>query len=95
MDGIVTTGPFMGSEDFSLLAPPGCRLDYWQVASTTGEVWDGAPGGDDPFLKLRAVPANHSPLFAPDLAVVELGAHTLAAAEYLLPTQKGTTVGLR
>jgi hippurate hydrolase len=76
---IVQTGPIMGSEDFSILAPPGCPTDYWLVAATPADQWEAAPG-DDPEAKLRGVPANHSRLFAPDPAVLGLGAQTLASA---------------
>ncbi|MFE8014546.1 amidohydrolase [Streptomyces antibioticus] len=72
-------GPVMGSEDFSLLAPPGVPYDYWYVTSTPAAVWDAAPGRDL-AEKLAGVPGNHSPSFAPDTSVLVPGARTLVSA---------------
>ncbi|WP_041984378.1 amidohydrolase [Streptomyces sp. AcH 505] len=76
---VLDAGPAMGSEDFSLLAPAGVPYDYWYVTSTPLSVWDGAPGGDL-MEKFANVPANHSPLFAPDLSVLVPGVQTLVSA---------------
>lgn len=79
-DGTVfEVGPVMGSEDFSLLAPAGVPYDYWLVTSTPAAVWDAAPG-EDLLTKLDHVPANHSPLFAPDPSVLLPGVRTLVSA---------------
>ncbi|MEU3841124.1 amidohydrolase [Streptomyces sp. NPDC028635] len=72
-------GPAMGSEDFSLLAPQGVPYDYWYVTSTPAPVWEAAPG-EDLAEKFGNVPGNHSPLFAPDPAVLLPGVQTLVAA---------------
>lgn len=72
-------GPAMGSEDFSLLAPEGVPYDYWYVTSTPAPVWDAAPGDQLPE-KFGNVPSNHSPLFAPDPAVLLPGVQTLVSA---------------
>ncbi|MFF9813199.1 amidohydrolase [Streptomyces sp. NPDC014006] len=72
-------GPAMGSEDFSLLAPEGVPYDYWYVTSTPAPVWDAAPG-EELAEKFGNVPGNHSPLFAPDPAVLLPGVQTLIAA---------------
>ncbi|MEV0977403.1 amidohydrolase [Streptomyces sp. NPDC049915] len=72
-------GPAMGSEDFSLLAPEGVPYDYWYVTSTPAPVWEAAPG-EELAEKFGNVPGNHSPLFAPDPAVLLPGVQTLIAA---------------
>ncbi|MFE6282134.1 amidohydrolase [Streptomyces sp. NPDC057877] len=78
-DAVVDFGPAMGSEDFSLLAPPGVPYDYWFVTSTPPAVWDAVPGVEL-AEKIGRVPSNHSPLFAPDPAVLVPGARTLVSA---------------
>ncbi|NUP18790.1 MAG: amidohydrolase [Streptomyces sp.] len=72
-------GPEMGSEDFSLLAPPGVPYDYWYVTATPDAVWQAAPGETDEE-RFGNVPDNHSPLFAPDLSVLAPGVRTLVSA---------------
>lgn len=72
-------GPTMGSEDFSLLAPPGVPYDYWYVTSTPAAVWEAAPGAEL-LEKFANVPGNHSPLFAPDPSVLVPGVRTLVSA---------------
>ncbi|MFJ3670003.1 amidohydrolase [Streptomyces sp. NPDC090106] len=72
-------GPAMGSEDFGLLAPQGVPYDFWFVTSTPADVW-AAARGEELAEQLGDVPANHSPLFAPDLAVLVPGVRTLASA---------------
>ncbi|OIJ69579.1 amidohydrolase [Streptomyces mangrovisoli] len=71
-------GPAMGSEDFSHLAEGGIPFSYWFLTSTPAAVWDAAPG-DELMEKFQAVPGNHSPRFAPDLASVEPGVRTLVS----------------
>ncbi|KUO10115.1 amidohydrolase [Streptomyces sp. DSM 15324] len=72
-------GGTMGSEDFSLLAPQGVPYDYWYVTSTPADVWEAAPG-EELAEKFANVPGNHSPLFAPDPAVLVPGVRTLVSA---------------
>jgi amidohydrolase len=72
-------GPAMGSEDFSLLVPTGVPYDFWFVPSTPHTDWQAAPGREL-GEKITGVPGNHSPLFAPDLAVLLPGAQTLVGA---------------
>ncbi|WP_340374546.1 amidohydrolase [Streptomyces sp. SS7] len=72
-------GGTMGSEDFSLLAPQGVPYDYWYVTSTPAAVWEAAPG-EELTEKFANVPGNHSPLFAPDTAVLVPGVRTLVSA---------------
>ncbi|WP_460071311.1 amidohydrolase [Streptomyces sp. YKOK-I1] len=72
-------GGTMGSEDFSLLAPQGVPYDYWYVTSTPAAVWEAAPG-EELREKFANVPGNHSPLFAPDPAVLVPGVRTLVSA---------------
>ncbi|MPY34328.1 amidohydrolase [Streptomyces adustus] len=78
-DTVFDFGPAMGSEDFSLLAPPGVPYDYWYVTSTPADVWEAAPG-TELAEKVAAVPGNHSPLFAPDPSVLVPGVRTLVSA---------------
>jgi hippurate hydrolase len=72
-------GPVTGSEDFSLLVPPGTPYDYWYVTATPEDVWERAQG-TSVAQKFAAVPSNHSDVFAPDLGVLPTGIQTLVAA---------------
>ena len=62
----------MATEDFALLGPAGTGLYdgtpipavYWSVGSVAVEHWRSAPG-ETPAEKSAAIPANHSPSFAP------------------------------
>lgn len=76
---VVDFGPAMGSEDFSLLVPTGVPYDFWFVPSTPGAAWQAAPG-QGLNEKITGVPANHSPLFAPELSVLLPGVQTLVGA---------------
>ncbi|MER6346995.1 amidohydrolase [Streptomyces sp. NPDC001595] len=76
---VLDLGPATGSEDFSHLAPEGVPYDYWFVTTTPPDMWAAAPG-EGLAEKLAAVPANHSPLFAPDLAALVPGVRTLVSA---------------
>ncbi|MGA6223182.1 amidohydrolase [Streptomyces umbrinus] len=78
---VLDFGPVMGSEDFPLLAEGGLPYAYWFVTSTPAEVWDaaGKAAGGDLMEQLAAVPSNHSPHFAPDLATVGPGVRTLVS----------------
>ncbi|MFI1481749.1 amidohydrolase [Streptomyces sp. NPDC020747] len=86
---VLDFGPVMGSEDFPLLADGGLPYAYWFVTSTPAEVWDaaGSAAGGNLMEQLSAVPSNHSPHFAPDLATVGPGVRTLVsgALEMLSP----------
>ncbi|CCK28732.1 peptidase M20D [Streptomyces davaonensis JCM 4913] len=86
-DAVFDPGPAMGSEDFSYLADGKLPYSYWFVTSTPPATWDAVPG-DDPVQRSESVPSNHSPHFAPDLAVVPTGVRTLVsgALTYLLKT---------
>ena len=75
---VLDFGPVMGSEDFPHLAQGGIPYSYWFVTTTSAEVWDAADG-DDLMAKFLAVPSNHSPHFAPDLATVVPGVRTLVS----------------
>ncbi|MGP3636952.1 amidohydrolase [Streptomyces sp. 24-1644] len=72
-------GPAMGSEDFSRLAPDGVPYDFWHVPATPDSTWSAAPGADLEE-KFGNVPGNHSPLFAPDPAVITPGVQAMVAA---------------
>ncbi|GAA1928608.1 amidohydrolase [Streptomyces durmitorensis] len=76
---VIDFGPAMGSEDFSLLVPTGVPYDFWFVPSTPKDAWQAA-AGQELSQKITAVPANHSPLFAPDLSVLLPGVRTLVGA---------------
>lgn len=56
----------------------GIPYSYWFVTSTPADVWDAAPG-NDLMEKFAAVPSNHSPHFAPDLATLAPGVRTLVS----------------
>lgn len=75
---VLDFGPVMGSEDFPRLAEGGIPYDYWFVTTTPAEVWDAAEG-EDLMEKFLAVPSNHSPRFAPDLATITPGVRTLVS----------------
>jgi amidohydrolase len=75
---VLDFGPVMGSEDFPHLAQGGIPYSYWFVTTTPADVWDAAPG-TDLMEKFLAVPSNHSPHFAPDLATVAPGVRTLVS----------------
>jgi hippurate hydrolase len=76
---VLDFGPVMGSEDFPHLAQGEIPYSYWFVTTTPAEVWDAAPGADL-MEKFLAVPSNHSPHFAPDLATIAPGVRTLVSA---------------
>ncbi|MFI8233519.1 amidohydrolase [Streptomyces sp. NPDC085900] len=75
---VLDFGPVMGSEDFSHLAQGGIPYSYWFVTTTRADVWEAAEGADL-MEKFLAVPSNHSPHFAPDLATVAPGVRTLVS----------------
>ncbi|MET7755909.1 amidohydrolase [Streptomyces sp. NPDC005389] len=76
---VLDFGPAMGSEDFSHLAPDGVPYDFWHVPATPYGLWAEAPGADL-VEKFGNVPGNHSPLFAPDPAVIVPGVQAMVAA---------------
>ncbi|MFD8301701.1 amidohydrolase [Streptomyces sp. NPDC059690] len=75
---VLDFGPVMASEDFSHLARGGIPYSYWFVTTTRADVWEAAEGADL-MEKFLAVPSNHSPHFAPDLATVAPGVRTLVS----------------
>ncbi|ALV34587.1 amidohydrolase [Streptomyces sp. CdTB01] len=75
---VLDFGPVMGSEDFSHLAQGVIPYSYWFVTTTRADVWEAAEGADL-MEKFLAVPSNHSPQFAPDLATVAPGVRTLVS----------------
>ncbi|WP_458244828.1 amidohydrolase [Streptomyces sp. MAI_2237] len=75
---VLDFGPVMGSEDFSHLAQGDIPYAYWFVTTTRADVWEAAEGADL-MEKFLAVPSNHSPHFAPDLATVAPGVRTLVS----------------
>ncbi|GAA2633956.1 amidohydrolase [Streptomyces vastus] len=76
---ILDFGPVMGSEDFPVLADGDLPYAYWFVTSTPADVWNAASAAGDLMHQLAAVPSNHSPHFAPDLATVGPGVRTLVS----------------
>jgi metal-dependent amidase/aminoacylase/carboxypeptidase family protein len=80
--------PFPASEDFALYGRPGpgryaapaVPLVYWLLGGTAPAAWERAPGSTYPE-KLRALPANHHPAFAPDPGpALRRGVEALASA---------------
>ncbi|MDS1272186.1 amidohydrolase [Lipingzhangella sp. LS1_29] len=89
--------PLTGSEDFPQLAlpddPEPIPAVFWFIGATPHDVWEQAPG-DTPAEKLRHVPSNHSPLFAPDREPTlrtGIAALTVAATTYLDPASGEST----
>ncbi|MDA0567899.1 amidohydrolase [Streptomonospora sp. S1-112] len=81
--------PVTASEDFGAFGLPGdpepVPYVYWFLGGTPHQVWESAPG-QTPYEKLQAVPANHSPFFAPDREPVlraGLAAMAVGALAYL------------
>ncbi|MBD0842201.1 MULTISPECIES: amidohydrolase [unclassified Streptomyces] len=77
-DAVFDPGPAMGSEDFSHLADGKAPYSYWFVTTTPDDVWAAAPGAGL-MEKAEAVPSNHSPHFAPDLAALAPGVRALVS----------------
>jgi amidohydrolase len=73
--------PSMASEDFPAFGLSGTvPTVYWYVGSVAAQRWRSAPGGT-PQGKLRSLPANHSPEFAPDPSpTLRTGTAALVAA---------------
>ncbi|MFG1810383.1 amidohydrolase [Streptomyces sp. NPDC049040] len=83
--------PSMATEDFPLYGDagldlhgvPGVRTAYWMLGGTGPRQWAAAAGGRgaDAAGRLAALPANHSPLFAPHPRLtLETGIGAMAAA---------------
>ncbi|WUH90072.1 amidohydrolase [Streptomyces sp. NBC_00433] len=82
--------PSMATEDFALYGDagldlhgvPGVRTGYWMLGGTGPRQWAAAGGpGTDAAGRLAALPANHSPLFAPHPRLtLETGIAAMAAA---------------
>ncbi|CAG6396111.1 amidohydrolase [Streptomyces cocklensis] len=81
--------PSMATEDFALYGDagrdlhgvPGVRTAYWMLGGTGPRQWAAAGGpAADAAARLAALPANHSPLFAPHPRLtLETGIAALAA----------------
>jgi hippurate hydrolase len=79
-DRVTGWPPSMATEDFGHLAAAGIRTGYWMLGSIGPRQWAAAPG-DTAAEKLAALPANHSPAYAPDLALtLPTGIAALVAA---------------
>jgi amidohydrolase len=57
--------PLYGDAGLALHGVPGVRTGYWMLGSVGPRQW--AAAGDTAAAKLAALPANHSPHFAPDV----------------------------
>ncbi|MER7763788.1 amidohydrolase [Streptomyces sp. NPDC097619] len=80
--------PSLATEDFALFGEAGravhgasgVRLGYWMLGVTGPATWARTPG-NSAALKLAALPANHSPAFAPDpRTALPAGVRALVAA---------------
>jgi amidohydrolase len=87
-DRVASWPTSMATEDFGQLAAAGVRTSYWMLGSIGPRQWAGAPG-DTAAAKLAALPANHSPRYAPDLA------HTLPTGITALVVGALTQLGPR
>ncbi|WP_203993717.1 amidohydrolase [Virgisporangium aurantiacum] len=89
---VLPVPPSMATEDFPLFgADATVPTVYWAVGSVSAAAWTRAPGAD--FVeKLRSVPVNHSPEFAPDPVPTLRTATTamLAGARALLDSLEET-----
>jgi hippurate hydrolase len=87
---VVDPGPVTGSEDVGVFATEaGAPLVYWLLGGAAPEAFAGATTIDEIRAKVAALPANHSPLFAPVITpTLDLGttALTAAARAWLSPT---------
>lgn len=87
---VVDPGPVTGSEDVGVFATEaGVPLVYWLLGGADPAEFEGIPSMDDIRARVAALPANHSPLFAPVISpTLDLGtaALTAAARAWLPPT---------
>jgi amidohydrolase len=87
---VVDPGPVTGSEDVGVFATEaGAPLVYWLLGGADPAAFEGATSMDDIRARVAALPANHSPLFAPVISpTLDLGtaALTAAARAWLPPT---------
>jgi amidohydrolase len=87
---VVDPGPVTGSEDVGVFATEaGVPLVYWLLGGADPAEFEGATSMDDIRARVAALPANHSPLFAPVISpTLDLGtaALTAAARAWLPPT---------
>ncbi|WP_312875805.1 hypothetical protein [Arthrobacter terrae] len=76
---VVVPGPVTGSEDVGLLATAaGAPLAFWLLGGADPALFST---GDATDPALRAIPSNHSPLFAPVIEpTLSVGVAALAAA---------------
>ena len=84
---IVDPGPVTGSEDVGLLASAaGAPCVYWLLGGANPASFDGATTIEEVAARVRDLPSNHSPMFAP---VIEptlstgIGALTASARTWL------------
>jgi hippurate hydrolase len=79
---VADPGPVTGSEDVGVFATAaGAPLVYWLLGGADPAAFAGATSVDDIRARVAALPANHSPLFAPVVSpTLELGTAALAAA---------------
>jgi amidohydrolase len=60
---VTVAPPSMSTEDVGLFAAPDVPLAYWMLGSTGRRQWESVSGS--PVERIAALPANHSPRFAP------------------------------
>ena len=87
---VVDPGLVTGSEDVGVFATAaGAPLVYWLLGGADPNEFTGATSIDDIRSRVAALPANHSPLFAPVISpTLDLGTAALTAATqaWLPPT---------
>jgi len=97
---VLTIPPSLATDDFALFGGTGTHPDrsasvptvYWSVGSVSATAWARAPGASI-VEKLRSLPVNHSPEFAPDpvptlrtaTAALLAGARSVLVDEMLPP----------
>ena len=79
---VVDPGPVTGSEDVGVFATAaGAPLVYWLLGGADPAEFAGATSIDEIRTRVAALPANHSPLYAPVIdPTLDLGTAALAAA---------------
>ncbi len=79
---VVDPGPVTGSEDVGLLAVgAGVPCVYWLLGGADPAQFEGATGMDDIAARVRLLPSNHSPMFAPVVEpTLSVGIAALASA---------------
>jgi hippurate hydrolase len=91
---VVDPGPVTASEDVGLFAAAsGAPCVYWLLGGADSALFEGASTIADIAERVRALPSNHSPLFAPAIEptlTTGIGA-LVAAARAWLPAQDAPT----